>query len=766
MLFSIRFASFLSTFKSSAMPKNYLALLITLLSSAVMAQPEARLLRFPTVSKDAIVFSYAGDLYTVSRSGGIARKLTNDAGYEMFARFSPDGKTLAFTGQYDGNTEVYKMPAEGGIPLRLSYSATLGRDDVSDRMGPNNVVMGWKNDNSSVVYRSRKKSFNSFKGQLYLASVDGGPSEELPFSVAGFCSFSPDNKKLALNRVFREFRTWKYYRGGMADDIWVYDFASRQMENITNNPAQDIFPMWSGDKIFFCSDRDRTMNLFVYDLKTKLTTKLTNYAEYDIKFPSLGSDAIVYENGGFIYVYDLKTNKESKINITIADDAVVGRNELIDATKFIENNDFDLGPDGNRIVVTARGDIWTVPATEGITRNLSRSSSSHERSVVWSPDGKCLAFISDASGEDEIYIQKQDGSEAPVQLTQGADTYKYYLSWSPDSKKIAWPDKKLRLQYVDVDTKQVTPVDQAGAWEFQDASWAPDSRWISYTRIEDNSISRIYIYDTQTKKSFPATDTWYNSYGATFSKDGKYLFFASDRDFNPLFSNTEFNHAYADMAKVYFITLAKATSSPLGLKNDEVQVSSPAAASKDTKDAKTKASAEETKPATKPVIIDADGLMGRIVSLPIPPGNYGGITAVGESVYYLSNSIKSADVMLKLFDLKEKKETEIGKFGNYVISFDQKKMLLERDKQFSIVDLPKGKVEMDKKVDLSNLKVRIDRKQEWQQIFNEAWRQMRDFFYDPGMHGVDWIAMKKKCSAGTLRESPGRPYVRHRRNDQ
>jgi len=722
------------------MRKILLALTILFMGLEVSGQQDARLLRFPTISKDAIAFSYAGDLYTVNRSGGLARKLTTDLGNELFARFSPDGKTLAFTGQYDGNTEVYKMPSEGGIPIRLTYTATLVRDDHSDRMGPNNIVMTWKNDNSGVVFRSRKTSFNSFKGQLYFENINGGPSVELPFSVAGWCSYSPDNKKLAMNQVFREFRTWKYYKGGMADDIWIFDFESKQMENITNNPAQDIFPMWYQDKIYFCSDRDPTMNLFMYDTKTKQITKVTNYSEFDVKFPSLGTDAIVYENGGYIYVYDLKTGKDSKINISIADDAAIGRNELTDASKFIENGDFDLGPDGNRITFTARGDIWTVPGKEGITRNLSKTPSVHERSVTWSPDGKHLAFISDASGEDEVYIQKQDGSEPPVQLTQKGDTYKYYLNWSPDSKKLIWSDKKLRLQYVDVVTKQVALVDQAKAWEHQGSSWSPDSRWIAFTRVEDNGRAKVYLFDTQGGKSYPVSDNWYETFGASFSSDGKYLFFVSDRDFNPTYSQTEWNHSYSDMAKIYFVTLAKSTSSPLEPKNDEVKVNTEVAKATSSKDKP----AEQPAATIKPVVVDIDGIQGRIVSLPVAAGNYFGITVVDESVYYLNNSSKAPKTTLKVFNLKDKKETEIGEFTSYIISADNKKMLLVREGSYFITDLPKGKTEADKKVDLSNMKMMIDRKAEWEQIFNESWRQMRDFFYDPGMHGVDWPAMKKK----------------------
>ncbi len=718
------------------------------------AQEESRLMRFPTVSAEAIVFSYAGDLYTVPRTGGVARKLTSDVGNEIFARFSPDGQTLAFTGQYDGNTEVYRMPANGGVPVRLTYSATLGRDDLGDRMGPNNIVMTWKNDNSGIVYRSRKTSFNSFKGQLYAVSAEGGLSETLPFSVAGWCSYSPDNKQLAMNQIFREFRTWKYYRGGMADDIWIYDFASGEMENITNNPAQDIMPMWYGDKIYFASDRDRIMNLFEYDLKTRQVRKVTNHAEYDVKFPSLGKDAIVYENGGYIFLLDLKTGKSDKVSVSIADDQAAGRNEMVDASKYIERGDYDLGPDGNRMTITARGDIWTIPAEEGITRNLTKTPGVHERSVTWSPDGKYLAYISDATGEDEIYIQKQDGSEAAVQLTTGGDTYKYYMSWSPDSKKLVWSDKKLRLQYVDIASKKVTLVDQAKAWEHQGADWSPDSRWIAYTRVDDDFRGKVFLYSLESGKSTQATDNWYEASRASFSPDGKFLFFVSDRDFSPTYSRVEWNHSYADMSGIYFITLAKDTKSPLAPKNDEVKVKE----DKDKKDEETDAKDakkgkkdkdgdsddKEEKEDTQVTKIDLDGIMDRVVALPVSAGNYWSLRAVEDAVYYVTNSTSSPQSTLKRYDLKNEKESSIGDYGSYIISADQKKMLLSKGNDFAIIDLPKDNAKFDKKVDLSNMKLVVDRKAEWTQIYNESWRQMRDFFYDPGMHGVDWAAMKKK----------------------
>lgn len=737
---------------------------LSLLASDLSGQTESRLLRFPAVSSDAIVFSYAGDLYTVPRSGGMARKLTSDKGLEIFARFSPDEKSLAFTGQYDGNTEVYLMPALGGIPERLTYSATLGRDDLGDRMGPNNIVMTWKPDNNGIVYRSRKESFNDFKGQLYIASVNGGMPEELPFSVGSWCSYSADQKKLAMNQVFREFRTWKYYRGGMVDDIWIFDFSTGQMENITNNPSQDIFPMWHRDKIYFCSDRDRTMNLFVYDTLTKQVRKLTDFTEYDIKFPSLGKDAIVFENAGYIYLFDLNTERATKVVITIADDAAAGRNEIIDASSFIERSDFDLGPDGNRMTVTARGDIWTLPAKDGFTRNLTKTPGIHERAVTWSPDGKYIAYISDDSGEDEIYIQHQDGSEPAIRITGNGDTYKYGPIWSPDSKKLLWDDNKLRLFYVDISAKEPVLIDQGKAGEFRSANWSPDSKWITYSRSDDDLVNKVWLYDVAGKRSHQVTDHWYDSYGSVFSPDGKYLFFISDRDFSPTYSRTEWNHSYSDLSKVYLMTLSKDTPSPLSPKNDEVQikVDSTDRTSKDSDQASSKGNAKKSKQdelknknsadadkheGAKPVKVDLDGIRERITSLPVSSGNYFGLTVTEDIVFYMTNATSSPKTTLKAYNLKDKKEVEIGQFDNYVVSADRKKMLLRKDGAFSIIDLPKDKVSMDKKVDLSNMKLLVDRKKEWNQIFNEAWRQMRDFFYDPGMHGVDWAAMKKKYQA-------------------
>ncbi len=715
------------------------------------AQSEARLLRFPAVHGNQIIFSYAGDLYTVSSKGGTARKLTNDPGYEMFARFSPDGKQIAFTGQYDGNTEVYLMPAEGGIPKRLTITTTLDRDDVADRMGPNNIVMGWK-DATHIVYRSRKSQWNDFKGDLLLASIDGGPSEALPLPRGGFCSFSPDQKKLAYNRVFREFRTWKRYRGGQADDIWIYDFATRQTVNITENPAQDIIPMWSGNTIYFISDRDENgrMNLYGYDMRSKKTRKCTNFSEFDIKFPSLGDDAIVFENGGYIYRFDLKSEKAEKVPVSIADDMATGRGGWTDVSKNV--NQYEISPDGSRALFGARGEIFTVPAKYGNTRNLTNSPGIHERSAVWSPDGKWIACISDGSGEDEIYVMPQDRAAPGRQLTRGADTYKFGIQWSPDSRKLLWSDKKLRLQFVDVETGDVTLAAQAKAWEISDYNWSPDSRWIVYTQQEELHMPTIYLYSLDKKQSVEITDGWYASGEASFSSDGKYLFFISSRTYAPTYSQVEFNYSYQDMAKIYLVTLAKETHSPFEPKSDEVKIK------EDAKPAEKKETGDAEKKAAKTVTVikvDADGIKDRIAEVPVVGATYRHIVSLGDKLYYMRFRTRDERPKFMLYELDKQKETELGEISGYEISADGKKALIAQQGSFAIIDLPTAKFEIKDRLNLSDMKMNLDRTAEWTQIYNECWRQMRDFFYAPNMHGVDWAKVR-------MTYEPLIAHVRHR----
>ncbi len=704
------------------------------------AQEEARLLRFPCIHNNQVVFSYAGDLYSVDATGGMARRLTSHVGYEMFPRFSHDGKQIAFTGEYDGNREVYIMPSEGGSPRRLTFTATLSRDDISDRMGPNNIVMCWTPDNKNITFRSRKRSFNSFIGHLNNVSTDGSLPEEIELAEGGFCSWSDDGKKLAFNRVFREFRTWKNYRGGMADDIWIFDTETGEVNSITDHPAQDIIPMWKGNSIFFLSDRDGRMNLYVYHIQTKQTEQLTNFTTFDIKFPSIGNNHIVFEHGGYIYKLHVNEKEPVKIPVYISNDQVYARKTMKDAGKIIRGG--HLSPNGERAVFAGRGDIYTIPAKKGITRNLTKTSSVHEREPVWSPCGKYIAYLSDKTGEYEIYIEKHDGSEPAEQVTKNADTYKFMINWSPDGKKIAWHDRKLRLQYVDVKTKSITVVATSTRQVINDYNWSPDSKWMVYTDMDDNRMPVVNLYNTETGKTHRVTDNWHYSKYGTFSSDGKYLFFVSGREFNPVYSNTEWNHAYIDMEKIYMVTLHEATPSPFAPENNEVEINQ----DKNREDKET----EEVK-----ITVDFEGLQNRVIALPVKASNYYNLISVGDKLYYNEYSSKNGDGNAKFFDLDTKKETVLGQDMIFTISDKNNKMLVKKNKSYAIIDLPTSSVSIEKTLDLSNMQVWVDMHAEWQQIYDECWRQMRDFFYAHNMHGIDWDTIHDRYEVLI-------PHVNHR----
>jgi tricorn protease len=742
--------------------------------SAQKLPDTTRLLRFPTTNGTQIVFCYAGEIYTVGKEGGIARRLTSGPGYSSFPRFSPDRNQIAFTSQYDGNTEVYVMPAEGGVPKRLTTSATLGRDDISDRMGPNNIVMAWQNTKPLIVFRSRMKSFDDFIGSLFAVGLNAELPQQLPVPRGGFVSFSPDDSKMAYNRVFREFRTWKHYRGGMADDIWIYDFKTGATENLTDNPAQDICAMWGPDnKIYFISDRDNRMNLFVFDLATRETKQLTHFTDFDIKFPSIGKDLIVFEQAGHIWRYDLASGQATPVPIEIKEDLAIGRSALVDAAKHIES--VNLAPDGERSITVARGDLFSVPAKHGTPRNLTKTSGAHERDAVWSPDGKWIAYNSDVTGENELYVRSQDGKGEPQQITSGADTYYYAPKWSPDSKKLLWSDRLQRLRYVDVATKAITLVDQDKYGEIQGYNWSPDSQWITWARPEQNEMPRVYLYSLANKQQTAVTDSWYGSGEAAFSDDGKYLLLGSARDFKPTFGDQEFANVYRDMQRVYLVTLAKEIANPLAPKSDEVGKAKEKREKEKAKEAEEKKAEqkkEEEKP-KKPVVVkvDTDGIQNRIVGLEITPGNYRNIRMLDDGrIFYLRRTAadevgeeeedlfgdKDKKSHLCVYNVDDRKETVLGDANNYQIAFDGKKMLVKIKKDYAIIDVPKDKLETkDREHKIQGLDAQLDRHAEWNQIYFECWRQMRDFFFSPTMNGVDWKATRDKYAALL-------PFVNHR----
>ena len=703
--------------------------------STVQAE-EARLLRFPTTNGQEVVFSYAGDLYRAPLAGGEAIRLTAHVGNEIFARFSPDGQTLAFSGQYDGNTEVYSMPAQGGEPVRLTYTSTNSRDDLGDRMGPNNVVMTWSRDGKSILFRNRIG--DGFTGRLWSVSLEGGMPQALPLPEGGFCSYSPDGKKLAYNRVFREFRTWKYYRGGMADDIWIYDAKAGQVKNISDNVAQDIFPMWIGDEIFYASDRDMTMNLFCYNTRTGQTEKVTHFTDYDVKFPSSNGQLIVFEKGGYLYKFDPRTRQSEQIHISLRADNLLARTERQAVGGNLTNA--SLSADGKRVILTARGEVFDVPVEKGVTRNLTRTPGAHEREAEVSPDGKQVAYISDRTGETEIWLQALAGGE-PVQLTSGNDTYIRSLQWSPDGRSILYTDRKNRLVLVDVAARTKRVLLTCPEQEFHFVSFSPDSRWLTYTRPAGNTFSVVYLYNLAQQKEIAVTEQWYDSNSPAFSTDGRYLLFSSDRDFNPLYGRLEWNHIYTQMGGIYMAMLQASTPSPLLPKDSEVEAAAaPQAAAADKAPEKGKPAADKPAAQKAPaeVKVDAEGLTARIVKLPLRAGYYGNFYCDGKKVWYASIGGTS------VFDLEKQKEEKVADASMQVVG-DKALFWEHRNRSVYVLDrIPSGKANLDKAVNLSDMVATIDYPQEWAQIFDEAWRAYRDGFYVENMHGVDWKAIKAK----------------------
>ena len=730
------------------MKRMFLTLLLGGMTLSAVGGPaevtdEARLLRFPATNGTEVVFSYAGDLFTAPLSGGEARRLTSHIGYEMFAHYSPDGKTIAFTGEYDGNREVYIIPAKGGEPVRLTYTATNGRDDLGDRMGPNNIVMGWTPDGKNIIFRNR--TGDGFSGKLWTVSVNGGMPQEIPLPEGGFCSYSPDGKKLAYNRVMREFRTWKYYRGGMADEIWVYD--GRKVEKITDNPAQDIFPMWVGDEIYFASDRDMTMNLFVYNTKTKATAKVTSFDDYDVKFPSTNGRLVVFEKGGYLYKLDPATKATEQIHITLGSDLVYARAERMNVGKKGRSS-FSLSPDGKRMAITARGEVFDVPVGKGITRNITKTPGSNERSADWSPDGKYIAFIGDGTGETEVYLYDVAAGGEPVQVTKDNDTYIRDLQWSPDSKHILYTDRKNRIVEVDPFAKTKRTVLQCPEQEIRDVEYSPDSKWLTYSRPAPNKMSVVYVYNLASAKEYPVTEKWYDSSSPTFSTDGKYLIFTSDRDFRPIYSWIEWNFAYTDRSGVYMTMLAAGTPSPLlptdsesvNISEDKKDEAAPAEAAKDKKAAKASKDAGNAASGKKTVDvkIDINGLVDRTIKLPV--GGSRSYFSDGKKLWYRDG--RGTQVL----DFETGKSEQCSE-GMVIYRPGDKKALSTAKGKWTAVSFPSAKVGGGEAIDLDNMYTTVDYAQEWPQIFDEVWRAFRDGYYLENMHGRDWKAVKEKYAA-------------------
>jgi len=725
-----------------------------------------RLLRFPALSKDSIAFVYGGDVWTVPRAGGTARQITSDPGLEILPRFSPDGRWIAFTGEYDGNRDVYVIPAEGGEPRRLTFWTDTGH--ASERAGPNNMVIGWTPDGKRVLFRSRHQAWEDRSGRLYTVALDGGLPEPLPMPEGGLAAFSPDGRRVVYNRIFTNFRTWKRYRGGMTLSLWIYDLAGNNLEPLTLNDSNSTEPIWIGDTIYFDSDRDKTFNLFSADPATKAVKKLTDHREYDVRWASGGPGGIVYEYGGDIYLYDLAAGRAAKVVIHVPAERPAARPGFVPLAEKI--TEFSLSPDGKRALFVARGEVLTVPAEKGNTRNLTGTPGAHERGAAWSPDGRWIAFLSDRTGEDEIWIAPQDGSATARRLTTDGHCWRFPPAWSPDNRTIAFADKDLKLFVVDVAGGKITQVDRAKETEINDYVWSPDSRWLAYSKQAQMQMRQVYLYSLDAGRVTRVTSEMNDSHAPVFDPEGRYLYFFSDRDLNASVGAFDLSYVYDNPTRVYALTLRKDLPSPFAPESDEVKVGEAekkegeAAAGKDAK----KETGKGAPKPIAPITIHLEGIEDRIAAFPIEHANLSHLAASKTLVYYLTGPTQTLTGggddekpkgVLHAFDLEKRKDAVlIGGIGEYGLSAGGDKVIYAAGKDYGIIDAKPGTAPAktgDGALKLDGMSMRLDPVAEWRQIFDEAWRLERDFFYVPNMHGLDWPAMKRRY--GVLL-----PYVAHR----
>ena len=714
----------------------------------------ARLLRFPDAHRDFVVFVHAGDLWRAPISGGPALRLTTHPGLELFPKVSPDGKWIAYSAEYSGSRQVWVMPATGGTPRQLTFYTDVG--PMPPRGGWDDWVMGWTADRK-VLVRMNRTPWGERMGRYFLVDPKGGLETPLPLPEGGSASLSPDGTKIAYCPVDREFRTWKRTRGGRAQDVWVYDFSAKRSERITTDPGTDNFPMWAGDSILFTSDREGTLNLFAHDLGSKATRKLTSFTEFDVLWPSLdrAGNQVVFMNGRLLHRLDLATGKSAPIPVTIGADMVETVPHWVDVKDLADSA--SLSPSGARAVFSARGDLYTLPAKDGATRNLTGTQGVREHSPAWSPDGKTIAYLSDRTGEHEVWVRSQDGTGEPRRLTNDGSSWRFPPVFSPDGKKLAFADKKRRLVLLDVASGAQTEVDRSDEGDLDSYRFSPDGRWLAYVKVRPNRLPGIALYSTETKRAFFVGDGLTADTEPVFSADGKHLFFLSARDFAPTFSAFEFNYVYAKATRVYAAALTPDAPALFPPKSDEekgkeAEKEEAAGAKKDGKKDDKKEAAKEK---VAPVRVEAEGFTARTVALPgLKPDDTQNLDATEEAVFYVKGDGEAT--ALWRYDLKERKEEKVVEpVAGYALSADGKKLLVKSGKDFLLGDTKPGLKAAESKLDLSGLRMKLDPRAEWRQLYEDGWRITRDYFYDPSMHGFDWTALGRKYGALV-------PHVAHR----
>ena len=712
---------------------------------------DARMFRYPDVSATRITFVYAGDIWVVDKQGGIASRLSSPAGEEAFPRFSPDGERIAFSASYDGNTDVYQLPVGGGVPERLTWHP--GRDRLLD----------WLPGGERLLFASNREHGIGVR-QLFSVAAGGGWPEKLPVPYGEFGAVSADGKRVAYTTKTRERHTWKRYRGGLAPEIWVLDLETLEAFNLSDSPANDMQPMWRGDKLYFLSDRGPAQrnNIWVYDQLDHEPRQVTHLTEADIIWPAIGPEEIVFQAGGRLHLLDLASEEHREVPVEVVTDQATLRPRLMNVGEQL--GDAHISPSGKRAVVEARGEIFTLPAEHGVVRQLTRRSGSAELTPAWSPDGERIAYWSDRGGEYELTVVDARGGGEEETLTELGPGFRYRPFWSPDSSRIAFIDNTQTIRIVELESGEVTDVDKGLYWMHTalrniELAWSADSRWLAWHRQLETGTTAIFAFDTAAGERHQLTSGFYSDTRPAFDPDGNYLYYLSSRSLEPVYSDLDATWIYANTTRLVAAALRGDVPSPLAPRNDEEEAEGEADTEGDAgggdgekngkqgkKDKEGGGDGEdgEEEEGPDPVEIDLDGFEARAVVLPTEAGNYVRPRAVSGKVLYhrLPRSGSSDEDQPVLFwDLDDREEkTVLGDADGYELSADGKKLLVERDDAWAIVDLgPDAKFEDP--LPTQGLQAMVDPRAEWRQMFEDVWRTYRDNFYDPGMHGLDWQAV-------------------------
>jgi tricorn protease len=727
----------------------------------ITTQAQTKLLRFPDIRGDRVVFTYAGDLWTAPSSGGSATRLTSHPGVEVFGKYSPDGKWIAFTGQYDGDEQIYVVPTSGGEPRQLTFYPARG--PLAPRWGWDNQVFGWSKDGKRIFFRSLRDSWSLPIARLYSVSVDGGPATAFAMPTAGSGDLSPTNDEIVYSPQSRDFRSEKRYGGGQANQLYIFNLKTNAAKRITEGPRATRDAMWVGDTIFFNSDRDGHFNLYAYSPSNGKTARVTSNESWDVRWPSSDNEnQIVYELNGELVVMDARSRKSTPISINVPDEGNSRRPSRVAAGNLIES--INLSPKGERALFAARGDIFTAPIEKGPTRNLTDSSGAHDKWPNWSPDGSQIAFISDKSGEEELYLVPQDGSKPAEQITSGGTAMRYAPEWAPDGKRIAFGDKDGKLYVLTLADRKIVEVTDTPRGQIRDYIWSPKGNFLAFTMVNQNLSASVFVWSATDGQLRRVTDDYFNAYNPAWDPQGNYLYYLSDREFAPQLSNIEFNYATNRPTYIYALALRKDVKHPFPPESDEVTIAKTEDA---PKPAETPAApAAEAKPeAPKPpptMTIDFDGITERVARVPVGADNYRGLSAknghllygVGGAGYYGRQGDRTTS--LRIYALKERKETTLVEdMRGYILSDDGSKVLVAQGSAFNLYDATPDGEKTRKAVSTASLYVDRVPVEEWNQIFNEVWRRYRDWFYVSNMHGYDWAALREQYR-------PMLKYVAHR----